>query len=349
MAGIESPQFHMPAEWEPHEGTWLAWPHEPSDWPGKFGVIPWVYCEIVRHLSRVEKVHILCPRAQLRPIRSMLERSGAHLPSVELIPCPTNRSWTRDYGPIFVWNQRGRLTALDWKFNAWAKYDDWELDDAVAAKIARRLQVPRVAPSWRGRRIVLEGGAIDVNGKGTLLATEECLLGEQQQRNPGLSRQEWEQIFYQYLGADCVIWLKRGIAGDDTHGHIDDIARFAGPRTVMAARERKREDVNYQPLRQNWRLLQRASDQSGRPLELVELPMPEPVYFAGQRLPASYANFYLANQSVLVPVFNDPMDRVALDIFERLFPQRTVIPIYCRDLVLGLGALHCMTQQQPAA
>jgi agmatine deiminase len=341
--------YRMPAEWEPHEATWLAWPHELTDWPGKFAPIPWVYAEIVRHLSRVERVRILIEGAEAESrVRAMLRKSGANLSAVKFWRAPTNRGWIRDFGPIFIKNAAGKVAATHWVFNGWAKYDDFPKDAAAFARVNRKLRHSVWRPALGDRPIVLEGGSIDVNGRGTLMTTEECLLSPVQARNLGLGRGELESILCDYLGATNVIWLKNGIVGDDTHGHVDDLARFVNPATVIVVTERDGADPNYAPLRENLRLLHAARDQNGRPLRVVELPMPAPVFFDGQRLPASYANFYIANRLVLVPVFSDPYDRGALNILAGLFPGREVIGIPCRDLVLGLGTLHCMTQQEPA-
>ncbi|HET8547343.1 MAG TPA: agmatine deiminase family protein [Bryobacteraceae bacterium] len=332
--------YRMPAEWEPHEGTWIAWPHEETDWPGKFEAVPWVYCEFVRQLSRVERVHILV--SDESRTRDMLIKSGSRMDAVDLIPCRTDRSWARDYCPIFVRDSAGRMLMTDWRFNGWARYDNWEHDDAVPSYLAQRLGMHALRPEHNGRRVVLEGGSIDVNGRGLLLTTEECLLSPIQQRNPRFSREDYEAIFAHWLGISETIWLHHGIAGDDTHGHIDDLARFVDTETVALAVERDPSEINYEPLQENLRLLR------AQPLRVVELPMPEPVCFDGQRLPASYANFYIANDAVLVPTFNDPNDRLALNTLAEVFPGRKVIGIGSADLVLGLGTLHCMTQQQPA-
>ena len=343
------PKYRMPAEWEPHEGTWLAWPHEKSDWPGKFQPIPWTYCEIVRRLAAVERVHILVNDSDAEhQARKMLVRSHVDMEPVDFFHRATNRSWTRDYCPIFVRDERGKVVITDWQFNGWAKYDNWEVDDGVPAEIARKLRIRSVQPKLGRRRIVLEGGSIDVNGKGAMLTTEECLLDSVQARNPGVSREQLEAIFNEYFGVTHVLWLNRGIAGDDTHGHVDDLARFVDASTVVLAQERDKSEVNYEPLAENLRLLKRMTDQDGRALRVVPLPMPEPVYFAGQRLPASYANFYIANKLVLMPTFNDPSDRIALQTLAKCFPDRQIVGIHAVDLVLGLGTLHCMTQQQIA-
>ena len=339
----------MPAEWEPHEATWLAWPHERTDWPGKFAPIPWVYADIVRRLSHVERVRILIGSASEEKLaRRTLEKSGAELAAVEFLRVPTNRGWTRDFGPIFVKKSAGGVALTNWRFNAWAKYDDWKMDDAATGKLIPKLKLPAWQPEFQGRRVVLEGGSIEVNGLGTLLTTEECLLSPIQSRNPGLSRADLEAVLRDYLGASNVLWLGNGIAGDDTHGHVDDLARFVNPTTVVTVVEADPSDANYQPLRDNLARLRAMKDQDGNPLRIDTLPMPQPVYFDGQRLPASYANFYIANRLVLVPTFNDANDRVALNTLAELFPDREIVGIACRDLVLGLGTLHCMTQQQPA-
>jgi agmatine deiminase len=345
--------YRMPAEWEPHEATWLAWPHNPEDWPGKFQTIPWIYAEIVRLLSAHERVHILVENDRAgRRAESILERAGANLDRVSFHPWPTDRGWTRDSGPIFVRNAEGKIGITNWRFNAWAKYADWQLDNEVPARVAALLGLPCWEPSVQnenGTKCVLEGGSIDTNGAGLLLTTEECLLSEVQQRNPGVSRAQLERVFYDFLGIDQVVWLNRGVAGDDTHGHVDDIARFVAPTTIVAAVEPDANDPNHAPLAENLSRLKAARTFDGKPFDLIELPLPRPVVFRGQRLPASYANFYIANGLVLVPTFHDPNDRVALNILSEVFPRREVIGIHAVDLVWGLGTLHCMTQQQPAA
>jgi agmatine deiminase len=327
----------MPAEWEPHEATWIAWPHNRDDWPGRFAPIPWVFGEIVRKLSRVEKVRILVSDAELeRQARRVLHKVGAQMDAVEFFECPTDRVWTRDYCPLFIKNRR-EVAATAWRFNAWAKYDDWKRDAAVPEFVAKRLGVTSWTPG-----MVLEGGSIDVNGAGALLTTEECLLSDVQARNPELTRRDIERKLGNYLGVDRVIWLRNGIVGDDTHGHVDDLARFVALDFVAVASEQDASDANYGPLRENYRLLFDAG------FKVVKLPMPKPLIFAGRRLPASYANFYVANRLVLVPTFNDPADRVALTTLASCFPNREVTGINCTELIWGLGALHCMTQQQPA-
>lgn len=351
MQGTPAAQgYWMPAEWEWHEATWLGWPHEKTDWPGKFAPIPWVYAEIVRHLTADENVYLLVQnRAEEAQARDVLVKSGVKLDKVVFFRVPTDRGWMRDSGPICVKNAAGEVAFTHWAFNAWAKYSNYKKDAAAVPKVNERLQKKVWQPAHRGRRVVLEGGSIDVNGRGTLLTTEECLLSAVQARNPGVPREELEQILRDYLGGSHVIWLKRGIAGDDTHGHVDDLTRFVNETTVVTAVEEDRADINYAPLQENLLHLYAARDQEGRRLRVEKLPMPAPIYFDGQRLPASYANFYIANRVVIVPTFNDPNDRVALNTLAKLFPDRQVVGIHCRDLVLGLGTLHCLTQQQPAA
>jgi agmatine deiminase len=345
--------FRMPAEWDQHQATWLAWPHNREDWPGKFQPIPWVYAEIVRLLAARERVHILVEdEAAEKRARGILKRAGANVAQVDFYPWPTDRVWTRDSGPIFVRDTAGQVAITNWHFNAWAKYDDWCHDDLVPGRVAELLNLPQWQPTIEvngaPQRIVLEGGSIDTDGAGTLLTTEECLLSEVQQRNPGVSRERIEQVFSDYLGIDQVIWLGRGVAGDDTHGHVDDITRFVGPATVVTAVEPDTRDPNHEPLADNLVRLKAARTAEGKQLTVVELPLPRPVVFRRQRLPASYANFYIANSLVLMPTFHDPNDRIALNTLAQVFPDREVIGIHSIDLVWGLGTLHCMTQQQPA-
>lgn len=347
--------YRMPAEWDRHDATWIAWPHESRDWPGKFSAIPWTYAEIVRQLGWEENVEILVQdRAQLNRARRVLARSSVELGRVRFHVCPTNRSWVRDSGPTFVRRDSGGATTrpsvglVHWKFNAWAKYDDWKLDRSVPGWMARHLRLPRWQARISGRWVVLEGGAFDVNGDGLLLATEECLLSETQARNPGFARAEVEQVFRDFLGVKKIVWMRRGIAGDDTHGHVDDLARFVGPRSVLVVQTADPTDPDFPALSEAREVLEAFRPPSGETLDVRELPSPRPVVYAGQRLPASYANFYVANRTVLVPTFDDPHDSEATDVIRRAFPGREVVGIRARDLVWGLGTIHCLTQQQPA-
>jgi agmatine deiminase len=344
--------FAMPAEWSLHQATWLAWPHNVRDWPGKFAPIPWVYAEIVRHVSRGEMVRVLVEDATHESkVRRLLERAAVPLAAVELRRFPTDRVWTRDSGPI--WLARGgpspARAIANFRFNAWAKYSDHRKDARLPTRAARALKVPLLPAVHRGVDVVLEGGAIDVNGRGSILATEECLLHPSVQvRNPGFERRDYEDVFRNVLGTPNTLWLGRGIAGDDTHGHVDDFARFVDPRTIVLAREDDPADPNYAVLAENRERLERARLEDGSRPQLVFLPMPSPVVFDGRRLPASYANFYIANAAVLVPTFDDPRDRQALGILAELFRDRPVVGIHAVDLVWGLGTLHCLSQQEPA-
>jgi agmatine deiminase len=348
--------FSMPAEWEPHEATWLGWPHHPTDWLDKLETIRWVYGEIVRKIAPGEIVRILVDdKTEERRALKYLNRAEADVSRVEFVIHPTNRGWTRDSGPLFIKKKKGEgrresgeTAIVHFHFNGWAKYDDWHKDRRVPETAARLLSKRLFNAECDGKDFVLEGGGIEINGHGTLLTTEECYLDPKVQvRNPGLGRKDIENTLKNYLGVTNVLWLVAGPAGDDTHGHIDDICRFVNPNTLVLIKEPNRKDVNYRPLAENWERIQdfRLEDRT-RP-EVVPLPMPAPLYFDGQRLPASYANFYITNAAVLVPTFNDPNDRVALGILAELFKDRPVVGIHAVDLVLGFGTLHCLTQQQP--
>jgi agmatine deiminase len=371
---VKDPQgsYRFPAEWEPHAATWLAWPHFEQDWPGKFEPIPWVFAEIIRQLSRHEPVELIVNGPLLeKRARKVLGKANTGSGNIRFHRWPTNRVWIRDSGCIFVvqpsdtrpdspfglaQGKQGRrlsprdswsLAATTWGFNAWAKYPNWRHDEKIGNLMAEATNAREVRPMFGNKRVVLEGGSIDSNGQGTLLTTEECLLSKTQCRNPGMKRKDYEKILADYLGIKHVVWLGSGIAGDDTHGHVDDITRFVAPDTVVTVVESNPDDTNYEPLRDNMRRLREAMDQDGKSLAIVELPMPSPVIFNKRRLPASYANFYIANEIVLVPVFNDPNDRIAMDILADLFPNREIVGIYSGDLIWGFGAIHCMTQPQP--
>jgi agmatine deiminase len=338
----------MPAEWEPHESTWLAWPHFKGDWPGKFEPIPWVYAEIIRHLTRHERVELIVNNAASeKTARKVLDRANALNRNIKFHRWPTDRVWTRDSGCTFVRCEEGKLAGIKWRFNAWAKYPNWKKDEKIGSLMAEAAGAAEVRAMNGADRVVLEGGSIDINGCGTLLTTEECLLSKVQQRNPKMKRQDYERVFAEYLGIPKVVWLSSGVVGDDTHGHVDDITRFVAADTIVTVVEENPKDKNYKPLQENLRRLKAASDQDGEPFRIVELPMPAPVIFEGRRLPASYGNFYIANGVVLVPVFNDPNDRVAMNILAELFPSREVVGVYSGDQLWGFGAMHCMTQQQP--
>lgn len=343
----------MPAEWERHEATWLAWPHNAADWPGKFEVIPWVYGEMARKISGGERIRLLVRHGKdQEQARQVFRQAGVDWGKIDFVRQATDRGWTRDTGPIFVKKGTGRRKAeraiVHFHFNGWAKYDNWRKDTKVPEAAARRLGVPLFHAQHEGRPVTVEGGGVEVNGRGTLLSTEECYLHPKiQVRNPGLGRKELEAALKSYLGVSNIFWLAKGPNGDDTHGHIDDVCRFTDARTVVLVREKRRRDANYRPLAENWDRIQDLRLEDGSRPRVVELPMPAPLYFDGVRLPASYANFYICNAAVMVPTFNDANDRVALGILGELFPDRPVVGIHSVDLVWGFGSLHCLTQQQP--
>ena len=340
----------MPPEWAPHRATWIAWPHHEPDWPGKLGPIPWVYAEIVRVLAEREQVEILCQDAAvMASAQSALAAHGAHVNRIRLHLVPTDRVWLRDSAPTGTLDEKGGVVLVNWAFNGWAKYDNWRRDAEVGAAIARVTTLPRVEPRRpSGERIVLEGGGIEVNGEGTMLVTEEWLLSDVQVRNPGMTRDDYERVFEEWLGITQTIWLGEGCVGDDTHGHVDDVARFVDPYTIVLAVERDPADENHKRSLDNLDRLEHAARDMARPVRVVTLPFPRPVVMNGERLPASYANFYIANGVVIVPTFNDANDRVALTTLASLMPDRHIVGIHAVDLVWGLGTLHCLTQQEPS-
>jgi len=351
--------YAMPAEWDRHEATWLAWPHHEADWPGKMEAVRWVYGEMVRKIAPGEVVRILIRHeAEGKLARGYLQRAGCDLKNVRFIVHPTDRGWMRDSGPIFVKRKfprrqtpdaRTQTAIVHFHFNAWARHDDWQKDRKVPEMAARKLGKKLFHAEFNGKPFVVEGGGIEVNGRGTLLTTEECYLHPKiQVRNPGLTRAQYNETFQKYLGVKNVFWLRKGTAGDDTHGHVDDVCRFVNRKTLVLIREKNKRDANYRPLAENWERIRDLRLEDGSKPEVVPLPMPAPLYFNGHRLPASYANFYISNACVIVPTFNDPNDRVALGILGELFRDRPVVGIHAVDLVLGSGSLHCLTQQQPA-
>jgi agmatine deiminase len=341
-------KFRLPAEWEKHEATWIGWPHNKEDWPAKFSPIPYVYAEIVRIISQGEIVRILVENeSHEKKARKVLKSVGVGFDNIEFYKIKTDRNWLRDAGPQFVKDAAGKVNLVHFKFNAWAKYDNYKKDKYIPEFISGKMKLPLYPAMYNDHHVVLEGGSLDTNGKGTLLTTEECLLHPDiQVRNKDFTKQDYEEVFNKFLGINNVIWLGNGIKGDDTHGHVDDLCRFVNDRTLLIASEDNKDD-NYIPLKENYDRLQDALLEDGTKPELIKLPMPSPVMFKGERLPASYANFYISNYAVLVPTFNDPNDRLALGILSELFPDRKVIGIHSVDLVWGLGTLHCLTHEQP--
>jgi agmatine deiminase len=339
----------LPAEWEQHEATWIGWPHNKEDWPGKFSPIPFVYAEIVKFLSQGEIVRILVENeAHEKKAKKVLKSVNISLDNIEFHKIKTDRNWLRDSGPQFVLNSKKQIDLIHFKFNAWAKYDNYKKDKNIPGYISKKMNLPYIPAIYNNHHVVLEGGSIDINGKGTLITTEECLMNLKiQVRNKDFSQKDYSEVFNKYLGINNVIWLGQGIKGDDTHGHVDDICRFVNANTLLVASEVDESDDNFILLKENYERLETAKLEDGSKPELIKLPMPAPVIFKGERLPASYANFYISNYAVLVPTFNDPNDRKALGIISELFPDRKVIGIHSVDLVWGLGTLHCLTHEQP--
>ncbi len=344
-----SSRIRIPAEWEEHKSTILCWPHQKEDWPGKFIPIPWVYTEIIKNIVPGELVRLIVQTAKDKVrVKDYLNRAHVDTSRIEFIVKKTDRGWMRDSSPAFI--KRGRkVEAVRFRFNGWAKYDNWRLDKSIPAAIAKSTGLELRDAVYKNNPVVLEGGAIDYNGKGTLLTTEECLLDPAiQVRNPEYTNQDYEKVFNQYLGVTNVIWLGKGIAGDDTHGHVDDLCRFVNDNTAVLCRADKSDEDNYSHLEENFERLRTAKLEDGSTLKVVELPMPKPLFFEGLRLPASYANFYISNNAVLVPTFNDTNDRIALNILNKSFPDREVIGIHAVDLVWGLGTIHCLSHEEPA-
>jgi len=341
-------KYRLHSEWEQHEATWIGWPNNKEDWPGKFQPIPWVYGEIVRYISRGEKVRIIAQsKTHQKKAEAVLKSVDTDMNNIEFYKLETDRNWLRDAGPQFVKNEKGETVLINFKFNAWAKYDNYKLDAKIPKMISKELKLERIKARHNGREVVLEGGSIDYNGAGTIITTEECLMDNKVQvRNKGFAKKDYEEVFNKYLGATNFIWLNKGIAGDDTHGHVDDITRFVNRNTVVTVIEDNPNDANYNYLMENRERLYGARLEDGSKLNVIEMPMPTPVLFKGERLPASYANFYISNYAVLVPTFNDPKDRIALGILSELFKDKPVIGIYAVDLVWGLGTLHCLTHEQ---
>lgn len=341
-------KYRYPAEWEEHKSTILCWSHQKEDWPGKFTPIPWVYTEIIRNIVPGELVRLIVQtKDDINKVKKYLNKVHIDLNNIQFIVLKTDRGWMRDSSPAFV--KKGKNTiAVKFEFNGWAKYDNWKKDKNIPDAIAKSAGIKLLDAEYKKRIVTLEGGSIDVNGKGTLLTTEECLLDEKVQvRNPGFTKKDYEEVFRKYLGITNVIWLNKGITGDDTHGHVDDLCRFVNSNTVVLCSEKNKADENYKPLAENYERLQGTRLENGKKLNIVKLPMPAPVWFDNMRLPASYANFYICNNAVLVPTFNDPNDRIALNILSEFFHDRKVVGIHAVDLVWGLGTIHCLSHEEP--
>lgn len=340
----------FPAEWEQQEGILLCFPHNGNDWPGKYGAIQWAFIEYIKKIAEQEIVFLIVAHQDLKEkVQVMLAIASVNLKNISFIIHKTNRSWMRDSGPIIVFNGAKR-EALNFNFNGWAKYKNWQLDKLVPTQVGKHLNIPVTQVVYKGKNVVLEGGALEVNGKGTLITSEECLLDPLiQVRNPGFTKQDYETVFKDYFGVTNTIWLKDGIVGDDTHGHVDDLCRFVNQDTVVTVVEDNPVDRNYKPLQENLKRLQNAKLENGKPLKIITLPMPKPVVFENLQLPASYANFIILNKTVLVPTFNDAKDRIALNTLANCFPEREIIGVSCIDFIWGFGTLHCLSQQIPKA
>lgn len=339
--------YRMPAEWERQKRVWFAWPHNEADWPGKFAPIPYVFAEMIRVIAKTQRVGLLVKDVKAKnAAQKILRYAAVNIKNIDLLITATDRGWMRDCGPIWV-REGKKLVALDWGFSAWAKYPNWKKDTTVPTAVAKLTKHNTVKPMHKGRHVVLEGGGLEVDGQGSIIVTEEWLLSKKQIRNLGFTHADYEKIFAQYLGATNTIWLGNGIVGDDTHGHVDDITRFVAPGVIVTAVERDRKDANYDLLQDNIKRLKAAKDASGKKFTIVQIPMPRPVIYEGERLPASYANFLICNKVVLVPTFNDPADKEALASLQQCFSDREVVGIHSRDLVWGLGTIHCLSQQEP--
>ncbi len=347
MPKITKSLFRMPAEWEKQQSTIIGWPYNKNDWPGRFKNIPKVFAKIISKITKSQKVNLLIKDNNSKNlIKKLLRKNNARIQNVKFIICKTDRIWMRDTGPIFIKDKKDQNILLNWKFNGWAKYKNYRADDKVNIEIKNHFKGKVIRPKFNRKSIVLEGGAIDVNGKGLLLTTKECLLSKIQQRNSFLKRKNYNHIFKKFFGVKKVIWLNKGIEGDDTHGHVDDIARFVKYNKVFLAYENNKKDKNFKNLNENLRILKNFRINSTQ-IKIRKIPMPRPIYINSIRVPASYLNFYIFNKFVLLPTFNDPKDKVVIKIFKKEFDNRKIVPIDCSELIWGFGAIHCLTQQEP--
>ncbi len=337
----------MPAEWERQRSTLIGWPYNKNDWPGKFKNIPKTFAKIISKITMSQEVNLLIKNHKSKnKIKKLLSKNNTKLQNVKFIICKTDRVWMRDTGPIFVKDKKNQNILLNWKFNGWAKYKNYRVDNKVNLIIKNHYKGDIISPKFNKKSIVLEGGAIDVNGKGLLLTTKECLLDKIQQRNSFLKINNYNLIFKKFFGIKRVIWLNKGIVGDDTHGHVDDIARFVKSNKVFLAYENNKKDENFQNLDENFKILKKIKIDSLQ-IKIKKIPMPRPIYINKVRVPASYLNFYICNKFVLLPTFDDPKDKIVIKIFKKEFKNRKIIPIDCSELIWGFGAIHCLTQQEP--
>ena len=346
-------EFRMPAEWEPQKSVWISWPHNKNDWPGMFEKIPNVVGKIIKYLANHQRIDLLVnTNKSMDEARKQLTRTGCKLSNIKFHKIKTDRLWLRDSGPIFLINKKIRKKImLNFKFTAWSKYKNFRNDNKINYQISKYLNIKSILPkkinSKKFEKVVMEGGAFDTNGSGSILLTKECLLSSKQERNKGFKKSDYESLFSKYLNTKNFIWLNKGIVGDDTHGHIDDIARFVSKTTIMIADENNKLDKNYKTLKENIRILRKSYDENGKKFKIIKIPMPSPIFIQKTRVPASYLNFFISNKTVLVPIFNVKEDKKVLKIFRKFFTKRKVIAVDCSDLIWGFGAIHCMTQQEP--
>ena len=346
-------EFRMPAEWEPQKSVWISWPHNKNDWPGMFEKIPNVVGKIIKYLANHQRIDLLVNTNKIMyEARKKLKRTGCKLSNIKFHKIKTDRLWLRDSGPIFLINKITRKKImLNFEFTAWSKYKNFRNDNKINYQISKYLNIKSILPkkinSKKFEKVVMEGGAFDTNGSGSILLTKECLLSSKQERNKGFKKSDYESLFSKYLNTKNFIWLNKGIVGDDTHGHIDDIARFVSKTTIMIADENNKSDKNYKSLKENIKILRKSYDENGKKFKIIKIPMPSPIFIKKTRVPASYLNFFISNKTVLVPIFNVKEDKKVLKIFRKFFTKRKVIAVDCSDLIWGFGAIHCMTQQEP--
>ena len=346
-------EFRMPAEWEPQKSVWISWPHNKNDWPGMFEKIPNVVGKIIKYLANHQRIDLLVNTNKIMyEARKKLKRTGCKLSNIKFHKIKTDRLWLRDSGPIFLINKKTRKKImLNFKFTAWSKYKNFRNDNKINYQISKYLNIKSILPkkinSKKFEKVVMEGGAFDTNGSGSILLTKECLLSSKQERNKGFKKSDYESLFSKYLNTKNFIWLNKGIVGDDTHGHIDDIARFVSKTTIMIADENNKSDKNYKSLKENIKIVRKSYDENGKKFKIIKIPMPSPIFIQKTRVPASYLNFFISNKTVLVPIFNVKEDKKVLKIFRKFFTKRKVIAVDCSDLIWGFGAIHCMTQQEP--
>tara|TARA_Y200000002_G_scaffold379679_1_gene389492 strand:+ start:1193 stop:2263 length:1071 start_codon:yes stop_codon:yes gene_type:complete len=345
--------FRMPAEWELQESVWVAWPYNKNDWPELFENIPSIVSQIISELSKSQKVNLLIKNYKDKKIIiNLLNKFSHKLSNINFHSISTNRIWLRDSGPIFLINDKTKKKImLNFKFNAWSKYKDYRKDNNINNKLSKLIKIKKINPlvkiNKKHKQLVLEGGAIDVNGKGSILLTKECLLSKVQERNPGITKSILEKTLMKYLNVKNFVWLNKGIKGDDTHGHIDDISRFVSKNTIMTAVESNKRDKNYKNLKENLKILRNAKNINKKKFKIIKIPMPKTMYIKNTRVPASYLNFYMANKIVLLPIFSDVNDKKVILIFKKFFKTKKIVPIDCTELVWGFGAIHCMTQPEP--